>query len=38
VKPWVFARCTSSMASVSLVATFATCAVFGPLPSMSDDG
>ena len=28
---------TSATASASLVATFATCAVYGPLPSMSED-
>ena len=38
MKPLAFALSTSAMASASLVATLATCAVYGPLPSMSDDG
>ena len=38
MKPFAFALSTSATASASLVATFATCAVYVPLPSMSDEG
>ena len=37
MKPFAFALSTSAIASASLVATLATCAVYVPLPSMSDE-
>ena len=38
MKPFALALSTSAIGSAWLVATFATCAVYGPLPSMSDEG
>ena len=37
MNPFAFALATCAIASASLVATLATCAVYVPLPSISDD-